>query len=110
MSVEQEQRWITGEEFGRERERLIKRGVPDDAPEFQELYARVRARDEHLFERYGKRHLGTDPGRWIAISLDGRVIIRDTPGEVVWSAAAAFGEGNAAIRKLAPFPGYEVLT
>src|SRR5438445_5502723 len=106
MSVESKQEWITGEEFGRERRRLIQAGVPDDAPEFQELIARVVARDDYLFERYGKPYLETHYGKWIAISLDGQVIIKDTAGELAWAAREAFGGGNAAIRKLAEFPGH----
>lgn len=109
MKIEQEQRWITGEEIGRENQRLIEAGVPDDAPEFQELIARVTTRDNFLFERYGKSHLDTDRRKWIAISLDGQVIIGDTAGEVTWAASDAFGEGNYAKRKLAEFPGHELL-
>jgi hypothetical protein len=108
MDIEQEQRWITGEEIGRENRRLIEAGIPDSAPEFQELLARIVARDNHLYERYGKSYLDTDPGKWIAISLDGRVIIRNTAGEVTWAADEAFGEGNYAKRKLAEFPGHEL--
>ena len=46
MSVKQEQDWITGEEFGRENRRLIDAGVPDEAPEFEALFERVRLRDD----------------------------------------------------------------
>jgi hypothetical protein len=35
MSLDQKQDWITGEEYGNERVRLIKAGVPNDAPEFR---------------------------------------------------------------------------
>jgi hypothetical protein len=108
MSIEQEQRWITGEEYGRERRRLIQEGVPDDALEFQELRARVRARDEHLYERYGKRYLESHYGKWIAISPEGQVIIRDTASETGVAAVEAFGSGNFAIRKLAELSGHEL--
>src|SRR6266851_5309468 len=64
MNIEQEQQWITGEEMGCENRRLIEAGVPDDAPEFQELIARVAARDNDLYERYGKSYLDTHPGKW----------------------------------------------
>jgi hypothetical protein len=110
MGIEQEHQWITGEEFGRENRRLIDAGVPDDAPEFQELFARIRARDNHLYERYGRDHLATHQGKWIAISLEGQVIIRDTAGEVTWAASEAFGDGNYAKRKLAEFPGHQLLS
>jgi hypothetical protein len=108
MSIEQEHQWVTGEEIGRENRRLIEGGIPDDAPEFQALIARVAARDSDLFERYGKSYLDTHRGKWIAISPDGRVIIRDTAGEVTWAASEAFGDGNYAKRKLADFPGHEL--
>lgn len=108
MSIEQERRWITGEEIGRENRRLIDAGVPDDAPEFQELFDRVFARDDYLYERYGKQYLDTHPGKWIAISLDGQVIIRDTAGEVSWAASEAFGDGNYSKRKLAEFTGHDL--
>jgi hypothetical protein len=98
--------WITGEEYGRERNRLIERGVPDDAPEFLELRRRVHERDESLWERYGKAYMESNPGMWIAIALDGRVIIRKTASETIWAAGDAFGDGNFAMRKLAEFPGH----
>jgi hypothetical protein len=108
MSIESEQEWITGEEIGRENRRLIEAGIPDNAPEFRELIARVVARDDYLYERYGKPYLDTHFGKWIAISLDGQVIIRDTAGEVSWAASEAFGDGNFCKRKLAEFPGHEL--
>ena len=110
MSIEQKQKWITGEELGRERQRLIAAGVPDDAPEFQELIARVVARDGYLYERYGKPYLKTNYGKWIAISPDGQVIIRDTASELSWAAREAFGGGNFSKRKLAEFPGHEIMS
>lgn len=108
MSIDQEQHWITGEEIGRENRRLIEAGVPNDAPAFQELITRIAARDNYLFEHYGKRYLDTHPGKWIAIALDGEVIIRDTASEVTWAAGEAFGDGNYSKRKLAEFPGHEL--
>ena len=108
INVKQEQQWITGEEIGRENRRLIEAGVPDDAPEFQELIARIAARDNYLYERYGKSYLDTHPGEWIAISREGQVILRNTAGEVTWAASETFGEGNYAKRKLAEFPGHEL--
>jgi hypothetical protein len=108
MNIEQAQQWITGEEIGRENRRLIEAGVPDDAPEFQELIARIVARDDFLYEKYGKSDLDTHYGQWVAISLDGRVIIRKTAGEVTRAACAAFGEGNYSKRKLTDFPGHEL--
>lgn len=106
MGVTKRRQWITGEELGRERLRLIQNGVPDDAPEFDELWARVRERDEALWEEFGKSYRATDEGRWIAIAPDGRVIIRDKAFETIRDASKVFGEGNFAMRKLADFPGH----
>src|SRR5688572_7098726 len=98
MSVEQEERtqrtWITGEEYGRERRRLIAAGLPADAPEFAKLRHQVAERDEYLFERYGKAYLSTHAGKWVAVSLSGDVLIRDRPGDLIWDADEAFGRGN----------------
>jgi hypothetical protein len=108
MSSTTKRKWITGEEYGRLRRELIDHGVPDDAPEFVELNERVHQRDEALWELFGKPYMETYRGKWIAIALDGTVIIRDTASEVVWAGARAFGEGNFAMRKLAEFPGHVV--
>jgi hypothetical protein len=108
MSTKQEQRWIPGEEIGHENQRLIEAGVPDDASEFQALLARIAARDNAHYERYGRAYRSSHPGQWIAISLDGQVIIRDTASEATWAASEAFGEGNYAKRRLREFPGHEL--
>jgi hypothetical protein len=110
MSTKQVEVWITGEEYGCERRRLIEAGVPDDAPEFRELEARVDARDDFLFERYGKPLIDEHYGKWIGISIDGRVIVRNTSAELSLAAREAFGGGNYSKRKLADFPGYELLS
>src|SRR5438874_12458100 len=109
MSIEHEKQWITGEEFGRERRRLIEAGVPDDAPEFKTLFARMRERDEHYFELYGRPYLDTHPNKWIAIAFDGRVLIRNTASELVWDGAREFGQGNFCTRKLNDFGGHLLL-
>src|SRR5947199_109196 len=109
MSIDHEQQWITGEEFGRERRRLIEAGVADDAPEFQQLNRRVMERNEALWDRYGKQYLRSHPGKWIAISLDGEVLIRDQAGKVMWDGDGRFGPGNFAVWKLAEFRGHELL-
>jgi hypothetical protein len=102
MNPEQEQPWITGEEIGRENRRLIEAGIPDEAPEFQELFARVAARDNEMYERYGKRYLDTHRGKWIAISLDGQVRSEDGKlferhgleqlASITWGISCAWGD------------------
>jgi hypothetical protein len=108
MSIEQQTQWISTEEYQREWRRLREARVPLDAPEVQELMRRVSERDDYLYEQYGKPHYDTHYGRWIAVSTDGEVIIRDTSSEVHWAAVDAFGSGNFAIRKLAEFPGHQL--
>ena len=103
MSVEREERWITGEEFGRERRRLIEAGVPDDAPEFEALYQRVLDRDNHFFERYASPYLETHSGKWIAITFDGRVLIRERAVDALSDGEASFGDRNFFTRRLSNF-------
>src|SRR5579862_4248509 len=110
MSIEQRHDWITGEEFNRERRRLIDAGVPDRAPEFQALYERLGERDDYLYERFGKPYLESHPGQWIAISADGEVIIHPDPVEVMRESRRRFGPGNASLRRLADPPGFQLLT
>ena len=55
MSVTQEEHWITGEEFGAERRRLIAAGVPDEDPRFQALYDRVASRSGFIQYRLPPR-------------------------------------------------------
>jgi hypothetical protein len=100
MSIEQEQKWITGEEFGRERRRLIQEHVPDDDPRFRELYHQIEARDEFLYERYGKQYFDSHYGQWIAISLDGEVLFAERLVEILKASRERFGPANAAIRRL----------
>src|SRR5207253_7093626 len=104
MRVEQEH-LITGEEAGGEWRRLAREKVPEDAPEYQAFLRRLQERDDYLFERYGKPYLETDPGRWIAISFNGEVLIRDTAGEASWAGDESFGPGNFIASRLPDFRG-----
>ena len=108
MSLDQQQNWITGEEYGRERRRLLAAGAPDDSHEMRELDARVDARDDYLFEKYGKRYMETHYGKWIAISVEGRVIIKDTASELGSVAREEFGPGNFSKRKLTEAGGHRL--
>jgi hypothetical protein len=98
--------WITGEEFARENRRLIDAGIPDESVEFQRLFARLSERDEQLFDQHGRSYLGTHPEQWIAISLNGEVIVRERLVDLLRESNRRFGAGNAAIRKLSNEPGY----
>lgn len=110
MSIQQEHNWITGPEYRTEWQRLKAAGVPYDDPRYEALRARLTARDNYLYERFGKVHRPGNEGRWIAISLEGEVILGDTLGEVIHAAHERWGSGGAALRKLADFPGLEWVT
>src|SRR5262249_53928335 len=99
---------ITGKEYNDERLKLIRAGVPNNAPEFKALNAKIRERNEYLYETYGKQYYDSDYGKWIAISIDGQVIIRDTASEAGYEADEAFGPGNYAKRKLNEIGGHRV--
>jgi hypothetical protein len=108
MRLEEKQQWITAEEIGQEWQRLHSLPLLIDSPEYEELFHRINERDESLYDRYGRPYIKTHPGKWIAIATDGRVLLRDSAGELGWAADEEFGIGNYASRKLAPFPGYEL--
>src|SRR5437868_2991636 len=93
MSVETRHDWITPEEASRERRRLRAAGVRRDAPEYQALLERIGARDNYLYETYARKYRATDEGKWVAISLDGEVLIHPTASEAIWAGAETFGEG-----------------
>jgi hypothetical protein len=107
----QEQDWITGEEYARERKRLFDAGIPyPDAPEFHELFARIDARDEFLFETYGRPLMSAHPGDWVAIDLTGSVIVRDTELQALQDGTWEFGGGNFCLRRLSSEPEATLLT
>lgn len=109
MSVEHEPQWISSEEFGRERRRLIEAGVPDDDPQFSALYRRVLERDDHFFELYGLPYKEKHPGKWIAVAFDGRVLVRERAVDAMRDGAETFGKGNFFTRKLNDFGGHLLL-
>ena len=107
MSVKEPEHWITGPEYGAELRRLVGEGAEEDDPRIVALQRRVSERDDYLYERYGKQYRSANEGRWIAISLTGEVVLGDTLGQVIHEAHGRWGGGNAALRKLADFPGLE---
>src|SRR5438105_14167701 len=108
MSAVKQSNWITGQEFGQERRKLLESGLDDESPEMQRLWSQVRERDESLWQQHGKTLLESHRSQWLAISPDGETVLRSTAGEAMWEAAKRFGEGNYCIRKLAEFPGLEI--
>lgn len=89
---------------------IKERRLGEDSPEYQEFISRIRERDDYLYETYGKRYYDSHYGKWIAVSVNGEVIIDDTSGQVIWAASEKFGNGNFCMRKLAEFPGHRLLT
>lgn len=109
MSIEQEHRWITAEEFVRTWRELMARHAHENDPEYQELVRRVSERDDYLFERYGRPYMDTHYGKWIAISTDGEVIITDRGVDATRLGRERFGPGNYASRRLHKFPGHRFI-
>jgi hypothetical protein len=101
--------WITGEEFNRERRRLIAEGrYSRTSPEFIELHERMRDRDDYLWERYGTALMAAHPGhpgKWAAISPSGEVELADSEYDVLAKARERFGAGNTCIARLTPDRG-----
>jgi hypothetical protein len=97
--------WITGEEYQRERRRLIDAGLYE-SPEFRALLRRVGERDEYLFERHGRPLIDRYPGKWAAISLDGEVVVKDREIEAMTAGRERWGAGNFCLARLADSPGH----
>jgi hypothetical protein len=108
MSVRQEQKWISGADFGEERRRLIRAGFRDDSPELDKLWGRVRERDDYLWDRYARPLMASHKDEWIAISPEGEVLLGRTASIVMHEATEKFGAGNYSFGKLADFPGHDL--
>src|SRR2546423_808567 len=108
MSIQEPKVWITGDEFGQERRKLLQAGFDDDSPELQRLWGLVHERDEYLWETYAKPLIEQHPGEWAAVSLRGQVVIRRTGAEVHRAAREQFGPANFVYGRLADFRGYEI--
>jgi hypothetical protein len=97
MSVET-RTWITGEEYNRACQRLIEAGVPDDDPRFVELRRSIDERNRHLWETYGRPLIQRHPGKYVAIAPDGRMMLGERGGDLMWDAAEELGEDFALFR------------
>ena len=60
----------------------------------------VKQLDDALYERYAKHLESEHRGEFVAINLDGQVIVGRDRVRLVWTAADKFGEGNFALRKI----------
>jgi hypothetical protein len=108
VGVREKQKWITGEEFGAQRRRLMEAGVQHNSPEMKALFDRVAERDDALWELYAPKLIDTHPGQWAAISTEGDWIICRTSSEASAAGRERFGPGNFAFGRLAPFRGHQM--
>jgi hypothetical protein len=92
--------WITGEEFGEERRRLLDLGYGSDSPEYRALLRRVGERINHLWQSYAVPLLGQHPGKWVAISLGGEVLLAEKELDAMKLGRARFGPGNFLVARL----------
>ncbi len=105
MSIREPKAWITGDEFGEARRRLLVAGFKDDSPEMQNLLLRVRERDEYLWQHFAKPHIDTHRGQWAAVGLNGEILFGPTASAVMADATDRFGTANFVLGRLAEFRG-----
>lgn len=105
MPVKEKTRWITGEEFGEERRRLLLAGFRDDSPEMQRLWKLVEERNEYLWKRYAEPLIDSHRGEWAAVSMDGEIIFAETGSEVQATARDKFGPASFVYGRMAEFRG-----
>ena len=96
--------WMTGDEFNRERLRLIREGVPDEDPRFVALRRRMMERNHHLFEKYGKQLIEKYPNWYVAIAADGRTLVRKYAGDAEFDGEAEFQTYDFAVFRLSDPP------
>ena len=105
MSVKAPREFITGEEYGRQRRKLLEEGKGFKSPEMQALVARVIERDDYLWQRYATSLKEKYPNQWAAISEDGEWIVRPTGSEAIAEGTERYGAGNFVYGRLAEFRG-----
>lgn len=62
--------------------------------------AHQRARDDDLYERYGRPLEAEHHGKYVAISLNGETVVGDDDVAVAEDAVRRFGAGNFAYRRV----------
>ena len=67
-------------------------------------FSPVVQRDDQLYELYGEPLEATHWGQFVAISLQGEIIIGPNDLEVLQQALARFGRGNFAFRRIGGWP------
>ena len=71
----------------------------------REWIERKLAEQRRLYEQYGKRLEPEHTGEFVAISLDGEIILGDRLGELLKRAIDTFGRDNFAMARV----GHEVM-
>ena len=99
------QTWITGEEFNRERRRLIESGYGSDSAEMASLRQRVRDRNNYIWNTYGPQLMAEHAGKWVAISVTGDFVLGDREVDVIRQAGERFGVGSSCVARLTPDRG-----
>lgn len=60
----------------------------------------IRQRDDELYERHAKHLEGVRDGEFVAIGLDGEVMVDKDRVALLQAAIKRFGSGNFALRKI----------
>jgi hypothetical protein len=58
------------------------------------------ARDQQLYQQYGKPLEGEHKGEYVAIAADGKTILGARAAEVLQQAVETFGSGNFALKRV----------
>lgn len=102
MSTLVNRSWITGEEFVSERLRLLDRGLGPGTPEYEALVRRIDERNAYLIATHAHPLMETHPGRWVAVSSSGEVLLGDEDLPVSREARERFGPGDYCVVRLVP--------
>lgn len=73
--------------------------LPTD-PIYQEYLKRQAARDDALYEQYAKHLQADHQGHWVAVGLDGSILLGGDDVEVFSQAVTRCGSGNFASRRI----------
>jgi len=60
----------------------------------------IKRRDDELYERYAKHLEAEHRGKFVAISVEGEVLLGEDRLRLVLDAVRKFGRGNFAVRKI----------
>jgi hypothetical protein len=66
----------------------------------QEQMEAIKRRDDELYERYAKHLEEEHKGKFVAIGLDGELLMGENHAKLLWDAVEKFGSGNFALRRI----------